>query len=565
MKAEQECKIMQREALLSKLDAYAQSDFYPLHMPGHKRNLEMPEPQGAGRTLAEAAALDITEIDGFDNLHEPEGILLDAMERAARLYGADHTFYSVNGSTAGLLTAISAAVPEGGTLIMARNCHKAVYHGVYLRRLRPVYLYPETIGELNIADAITPKQVEEALLQHPEAAAVLLTSPTYDGVTADVERIARIVHRYDIPLIVDAAHGAHFGFHPALPDSPVRLGADLTVVSLHKTMPCMTQTALLHVRGGRVDLNRLRLFEGIYQTSSPSYFLMAGMDNCVRMTEEKGAALWDSFFRDREDFLTEVEKLSCLRVITAGMPPFLDGGCEDKEAGGRRMDPGKILIDTSRAGLTGKELYDMLIERYHLQPEMAAGNYVTAIMTCCDRREGWQRLAAALRGIDKACEERLSCGSAGAAAHGISGTRDEQAGAATGIGGKCDEQAGVASSISGKYDEQADTAAYGTGMNRGGLTGAQGQQPEKVGLYPRLEAACSLNGALDADTEAVPLEAAAGKVSGAFINLYPPGIPLAVPGERLSRELTELLKSYIRQNLPLCGMREDAVIVLKNV
>lgn len=556
---------MGKETLLSKLGAYAQSDFYPLHMPGHKRNLETPEPQGAGRTLAEAAALDITEIDGFDNLHEPEGILREAMERAARLYGADHTFYSVNGSTAGLLTAISAAVPEGGTLIMARNCHKAVYHGVYLRKLRPVYLYPETIGGLNIADAITPKQVEEALLQHPEAAAVLLTSPTYDGVTADVERIARIVHRYDIPLIVDAAHGAHFGFHPAFPDSPVHLGADLTVVSLHKTMPCMTQTALLHVRGSRVDLNRIRLFEGIYQTSSPSYFLMAGMDNCVRAAQEKGADLWDSFFRDREDFLTEVKKLSCLRVITAGMPPFLDGGYEDKEAGGRRMDPGKILIDTSRAGLTGKELYDIFIERYHLQPEMVAGNYVTAIMTCCDRREGWQRLSAALYEIDRACRRRMECGSAGAAASGFSGKCDEQAGAAaSGISGKCDEQAGAASGISGKCDEQAD-AASGTGMNRSGLTGAQNRQPEKVGLYPRLEAACSLDDALDADTEAVPLEAAAGKASGAFINLYPPGIPLAVPGERLSKELTELLKSYIRQKLPLCGIREDAVIVLKNV
>lgn len=514
---EQGIAYMENETLLSKLDAYGKSDFYPLHMPGHKRNLEMPGDGNAGRTLSEAAALDITEIDGFDNLHEPEGILLDAMERAARLYGADHTFYSVNGSTAGLLTAISAAVPEGGTLIMARNCHKAVYHGVYLRRLQPVYLYPETIGGLNIADVITPGQVEEALLMHPEASAVLLTSPTYDGVTADVERIARIVHRYDIPLIVDAAHGAHFGFHPGFPDNPVHLGADLTVVSLHKTMPCMTQTALLHVRGSRVDLNRIRLFEGIYQTSSPSYFLMAGMDHCVRMTEEKGAALWDSFFQDREDFLEEVENLAYLRVITAGKPPFLIG---DGKGIRRQMDPGKILVDGSGAGLSGKELYEILLKRYHLQPEMEAGNYVTAIMTCCDRKEGWQRLAEALCGIDREYQKKKFCG-----------------------GGSM--------------------AASGQGRDCGDPAGVHAHTPENVRIYPRLEAVCSISDALDAPVRTVSLAEAKGKASGAFINLYPPGIPLVVPGERLNDEVTELLKCYIRQKLPLCGMQEDAVTILE--
>lgn len=517
--------MMREDALLSSLEAYAADDFYPLHMPGHKRNLGMAAAQkdekdaGAERVLADAAALDITEIDGFDNLHEPEGILKDAMARAARLYGADHTFYSVNGSTAGLLTAISAAVPEGGKLIMARNCHKAVYHAVYLRRLEPVYLYPETIPGLNIADVITPKQVEEALLSNPDAAAVLLTSPTYDGITADVEKIAEVVHGYDIPLIIDAAHGAHFGFHPGFPDSPVHLGADLTVVSLHKTMPCLTQTALLHMCGSRVDPDRLRLFEGIYQTSSPSYFLMAAMDHCVRITEEKGAALWDSFFQNREDFLAKVEKLSFLRVFTAGRMPSPEG----RDAAGRmQMDAGKLLIDSSAAGLTGKELYDILLEQYHLQPEMAAGNYVTAIMTCCDKSEGWQRLADALRAIEKACSQTVSRG-----------------------------------------ERDTGEAAAAAGMPQSDPADAAKRSSKAVGIYPYLETACSISDALDAATEVISLEEAKGKISGAFINLYPPGIPLAVPGERLSEELIELLKSYKRQKLPLCGMQEDAVTILK--
>lgn len=519
-----------KDALLFRLEAYAAGDCYPLHMPGHKRNLEMSASGGGGNaagaagTLAAAAALDITEIDGFDNLHEPEGILREAMERAARLYGADHTFYSVNGSTAGLLIAISAAVPEGGKLVMARNCHKAVYHAVYLRRLQPVYLYPETAAGLDIADAVTPEQVEKALLAHPDAAAVLLTSPTYDGIAADVKEIAELVHRYDIPLIVDAAHGAHFGFHPGFPDSPVHLGADLTVMSLHKTMPCMTQTALLHVRGSRVGLDRIRLFGGIYQTSSPSYFLMAAMDHCVRLTEEKGAALWDSFFKDREDFLKKAEKLTLLRVFTAGRTSF---GTEEGGAKKRRMDAGKILIGSSAAGLTGKELYDILRERYHLQPEMAAGNYVTAIMTCCDRSEGWRRLADALYEIDQECGQK-SAGCRTAATEQNGGDRRTAAAAQT--------------------DGGCGTAATA----------------RKGAVYPRLERACSISDALDAPLQTVSLELAKGKVSGAFINLYPPGIPLAVPGELLSGELIELIKAYRRQNLPLCGLQGDAVIIIKD-
>lgn len=478
--------------LLACLEKYSRSDFYPFHMPGHKRNLKDLLPG----ILSEAAAVDITEIDGFDNLHEPEGILSDAMERAARLYGADHAFYSVNGSTAGLLTAISAAVPDGGTLIMARNCHKAVYHGVYLRRLKPVYLYPETVKGLGIAGGISPAQVEAALRAHPDAKAVLLTSPTYDGIVSDVEEIAQIAHAFHVPLIVDAAHGAHFGFHPGFPDSPVHQGADLTVVSLHKTMPCMTQTALLLVRKGRVSLERLRLFEGIYQTSSPSYLLMAGMDSCIGIVEEKRQTLWNDFFRDREDFLKKCGSLKALQVVAQGSPA---GGSREflGEAALKRMDPGKILIDCSHTDLTGKQLYDILLERYHLQMEMAAGDYVTAIMTCCDRKEGWERLEKALHEIE--------------------------------------EQYGL---------RRIDRV-------------------EKAFLYPRAETGCSLSEALDAPAEEVELSEAAGRISGDFVNLYPPGIPIMVPGERVSEEAIELLTRCRRQNLPLCGLKEGALTVIK--
>lgn len=493
----------QEESVLGQLWGLAESDAYPCHMPGHKRRLaRLLEEAGLWgteqQTLAAAAALDITEIDGFDNLHEPEGLLARATERAAALYGADHCYYSVNGSTAGLLTAISAAVPEGGKLILARNCHRAVYHAIYLRRLTPVYLYPATVPGTELADGITAEQVREALLQHPDAAAVLLTSPTYDGICADIEAIAELVHGHSIPLLVDGAHGAHFGFHPGFPASPVTQGADVTVVSLHKTMPCMTQTALLLTRGSRVDAGRLRLFEGMYQTSSPSYFLMAGMDLCVRLAAKQGAALWDRFFADRASFLEKAAGFKHVRVLTG----TVEMSSDLTKTGYNHtflIEPGKILIETSKTGLTGRQFYAILLEQYHLQMEMAAGNYVTAIMTCCDDTEGWQRLYCALAEIDR---------------------------------------------------EYAAAFGHCPAENSGQLP------------YPSLEQGVSLAKALDMPKRRVPLGSAQGELSGVFVNLYPPGIPIVVPGERLSAEAIELILRYRQQNLPLVGVEEDAITIL---
>ena len=347
---------MTQRTLAESLAAYADSDYYPFHMPGHKRRLTEMLPDFP-EALQRAARLDITEIDGFDNLHDPEGILKDAEEKAAALYGADSCYYSVNGSTAGLLTAISAAVPEGGKLILARNCHKAVYHSIYLRRLTPVYLYPDIVPGTSLAGTLTKEQIEAALIQNPDASAVLLTSPTYDGITADIASIAETVHRFGKTLIVDAAHGAHFGFHPGFPKSPVALGADLTIVSLHKTMPCLTQTALLLQKGSRVSTERLRLFEGIYQTSSPSYLMMAAMDSCMDMVKKHGAGLWDSFFTERERFLERCSSLKRLQVLTDGTKWSRKMTSET----GFLMDSGKILSETSKTCLTGKRFYDILL------------------------------------------------------------------------------------------------------------------------------------------------------------------------------------------------------------
>ena len=244
--------------LEQKLNELEQSDIYPFHMPGHKR---------AFLPFANPYAIDITEIEGFDNLHHATGILQEAQQKAADLYGAKKTYYLVNGSTCGLLAAISAAVPRGEKILVARNCHKAVYHAMYLRQLVPVYLYPEDTA-YGIQGQVTPQMVRKQLEQTPDIRAVVITSPTYDGVVSDIKNIADTVHAYGIPLIVDEAHGAHFGFSPEFPENATRLGADAVIMSVHKTLPAFTQTALLHLCSDRIAEKKGIDFDKAYTSST---------------------------------------------------------------------------------------------------------------------------------------------------------------------------------------------------------------------------------------------------------------------------------------------------------
>jgi arginine/lysine/ornithine decarboxylase len=228
--------------LLELLQTYSQSDALPMHMPGHKRNTALfPYLETLG------AALDITEIDSFGNLHAPEGILAERMTQAARLWGSKQAWWLVGGSTCGLLAAIDAATNAGDKVLLGRNCHKSVYNACMLCHLETAYIQPHSFPHHCFADIITPQQVEQALAEHPDTRLVVLTSPTYEGLTSDILAISKIVHAHNAVLLVDEAHGGHLGFDNHFPTSAVKLGADMVVQSLHKTLPSLTQTALLHL------------------------------------------------------------------------------------------------------------------------------------------------------------------------------------------------------------------------------------------------------------------------------------------------------------------------------
>lgn len=363
------------------LQDYSKNNFIPMHMPGHKRNSKK-------FGLLDAADVDITEIDGFDDYHEPREIIKTIQEEAANLYHTKASFYLVNGSTCGIQTAISSACTFGEEIVIARNCHKAVYHSVYLNGLKPHYIYP-TVNAYGIMSGICPQMVEDAL-RETNAGAVVLTSPTYEGNVSDISRIASICHAHGAVLIVDEAHGAHFNFQEAFPKTAMECGADYVIESLHKTLPSYTQTAILHVCGENVDVNRVRRFLSIYQTSSPSYIFLAGINRCLDyMQSEQGRM-------DNAQYVGELQKLRTMLKNLKHITLY-----EPKDA--FDYDCGKIILCAKNLG---KHLYDVLLAEYKIQLEMASADYVIAMTSIGDCREWYERLGKALLEIDQREEFR---------------------------------------------------------------------------------------------------------------------------------------------------------------
>jgi len=371
------------DRLYDKLVLYNEEDYYPMHMPGHKRNTKMMQ-------MVNPYAIDITEINGFDNLHQPEGILKQLSQRLSRIYGAEKSFPLINGSTAGILAGISAATNRGDKVLLARNSHKSVYHAVMLMGLVPVYSYPRQVEGIPVNGGILALEIEDLLIKLKDIKLVVITSPTYEGVVSDIKEIAKVVHTHGAILLVDEAHGAHFGFHEYFPKSAVNLGADLIVQSLHKTLPAFTQTAVLHSNLEHLN-HKIEQYLAIYQSSSPSYLLMAGMDRLVSMLEDNSKALFDSFEERLKEFHHSIEALKYLKIWN----PLIA-----RQLGEYDLDPSKITISVRDTILTGHQLLEILREKYHIVMEMEAPDYVLGMTSICDTKEGFERLTKALLAID---------------------------------------------------------------------------------------------------------------------------------------------------------------------
>lgn len=459
-------------SLFRTLSDFADSGAVPMHMPGHKRNdlgIDFLERLGA--------RYDITEIEGFDDLHHPKGILKEAMARAAELWGSDRCFFLVNGSTVGILAGIRAVqkCTGCGKIIMARNCHRSVYNAVELLKLEPEYIEPKVIRDFGFCGSIDGKDIEISLQKDP-GTPIILTSPTYEGVMSNIAEIAVICHLYGSPLIVDSAHGAHLGLSKYFTGSAISAGADLVVQSVHKTLTGLNQTGLLHVNSNLIDPEAVARELSVFETSSPSYPLMASIDGTVELLANRGNELFSAWNMRLDGFDRRVaglqrlkipghsEYFPCQDIRKAGYVPHLLKG--ENVYG---YDRSKIVISCEGTSISGTELMRRLREDNNIYCEMAACGYVVAMTGIRDREGDMECLAKAVCEIDGQIES--------------TGPR---------------------------------LPFYGPKLPTRRL--------------PVSEAA-------DKPSKRVFLRDALGKVSAEYVWAYPPGIPIVVPGEELTEDV----------------------------
>ncbi len=467
--------------ILNMLNEYKNKDYYPWHMPGHKRKLE--------NIFDNPYLIDVTEVEGTDDLHDPEDGIYKAMAKATQIYGSKESYYLVNGSTSGLLAAIWTVADIGDKIIMARNCHKSVYNGIKIRGLSPVYIYPEYLEEYNMYGGIDVEDLARCVSENTDAKAIIITSPTYEGIVSNIGAVAKLAHDNNMLLIVDEAHGAHFEYSDRFPDTAIKQGADIVIESLHKTLAAPTQSAIIH--SNLTDHFRDRLIEGlkIFQSSSPSYILMAGMDYAVEKANEDRGENYENhievlgFFRDQ---ISGLRNIKIMNRNTVGRWAY-------------DYDISKIVLSVKsgydKVGYTGADLVKELQEEYGQVFEMATLTYAIGMTSIMDSKENFDVLYEALVNIDNKL-------------------------------GDISEE-----------DRSSNRHSFNENIRA------------IISKYPAQ--------IIENETIYVPLEEGVNRISGKYVYLYPPGIPLIVPGEIITEDIIGCIETYLENGLDVKGIRVE--------
>lgn len=349
------------------------------HMPGHK-----------GKSVYDLAKfipeIDVTEVEGVDNLHGAKGIIDKSQKKASDIYKTKKTFYSVNGTTAGIYAAITASVKPGEEILIQRNCHKCIYNSLVIGRIKGHYIYPKYDDENNILTIIDPKEIDHILSKNKNIKAVVITYPTYFGICSDIKSISDIVHKHERILIVDEAHGSHLKFNTDLPVSAESAGADIIVQSTHKTLPAYTQSSMVHLNSDRVDEDRLAKMMSMYQSTSPSYILMASLDIAMDYMSEKGIEKLKSINLIIDRFIGNMSKIQGIDILK---------GNKDYE-----LDKTKIVINAVKLGLTGRDLESILRDDYNIELEMSDLYHALAMVSVMNTKGDLDKLYLALKDID---------------------------------------------------------------------------------------------------------------------------------------------------------------------
>lgn len=375
-----------RAPLYEQLERHVKRRPHPFHVPGHKMGHSF-DSEGKHRYQA-ILELDLTEINGTDDLHQPQGVIAEAQKLAAEAFGAEETRFLIGGSTVGNLALILTVCRPGDKILVQRNCHKSIYHGIMMAKAEPVFLVPAVDLATGVAAGVRREDVERALHAHPDAKAVFLTNPTYYGMGIDLEKMAAVVHRHPIPLLIDEAHGAHFGFHPVFPLSAMQSGADAAVQSTHKMAAAMTMSSMLHVQGERIDRERLQRHLAMLQSSSPSYVLMASLDLARRHLVTEAPEEWDRL-------LPQLDKL---RERTARLD-WLEWPEVSASSVHATLDPLKLFLHLRTEQIDGFSLSHSM-EKHGIYPELADSSHVLLAASAGTSSRDLDALARLLESLD---------------------------------------------------------------------------------------------------------------------------------------------------------------------
>jgi arginine decarboxylase len=476
----------QRTPLFTALTKHAARNPIQFHIPGHKKGVGM-DPEFRSFIGDNALSIDLINIAPLDDLHQPTHVIEEAQKLAAEAFGADQTFFSVQGTSGAIMTMILSVVGEGDKIIVPRNIHKSVMAAIIFAGARPVFLSPVRDERLGIDHGVTTRSVRRALEKHPDAKAVLVINPTYFGVCANLKEIVELVHSYDIPVLVDEAHGVLIHFHEKLPLSAMQAGADMAATSVHKLGGSMTQSSVLNVQGPRVNTKRIQTIMSMLTTTSTSYILLASLDTARRQLALHGRDIAERTIELAQYARSEINRihgLYCFGDDILGTEATYD------------YDPTKLCIHVRHLGLTGYDVENWLRDNYNIEVELSDMYNILCLITPGDTREDIDTLLTALR--------RLA-----------------------------DEHHG------NEAKELVITI------------------PEipQLSLWPR--------DAFYGETESIPFRESAGRIIAEFIYVYPPGIPILLPGEVITQSLIDYIVDHVEVGLPVKGPEDRSIQQVK--
>ncbi|MGL4656028.1 MAG: aminotransferase class I/II-fold pyridoxal phosphate-dependent enzyme [Sarcina sp.] len=378
-------EVLEELPLIKVINEYLEEDIAPFSMPGHKYSRAF-----FGDNLSELLLRgDITEFDGTDNLHKPEGCIKDSQDRLSKAYGSEKSYFLVNGSTSGNMIMIFAAFNEGDKVIVERNCHRSVMNSIVLRKLVPIFVKNIIHEEFKAPISIDNADLERVVKENPDAKGVILTYPYYYGVGIGVASTISFCKQAGLKVLVDSAHGTHFGFNDRLPMSAQNMGADIVIMSAHKTLPSLTQTAYMHVND-KCLISNVELYKGMFLSTSPSYMFLMSLEYSRYFLENKAFAKYNSLLDRINNFKKRVNHLDYVKVVDRDFFSDISNEIE--------LDESRIILHVS-SGLSGHKLLDYLREN-KVQAEMSDERNVVLIPSPFNTDEDFEKLEKALLKCD---------------------------------------------------------------------------------------------------------------------------------------------------------------------